>query len=133
MVSKVEECIVFNRDCALGFPPTSTRAPFTRGFRYFRFFERKPLPCIKFEAHGHHVLKTIFMVHGSNTTVVEYENTGDTTYKLRLTPLFVHRDYHALMQKDERFDYWIKQENGFQTPLVVPNTAPPTPFYFLQR
>lgn len=130
MVSKVEECIVFNRDCAFGLSSNQyPGAVHPQGFQYFRFFERKPLPCIKFEAHGHHVLKTIFMVHGSNTTVVEYENTGDTTYKLRLTPLFVHRDYHALMQKDERFDYWIKQENGFRT-LYAEYGAPPLHFTF---
>ena len=130
MVSKVEECIVFNRDCAFGLSSNQyPGAVHPQGFQYFKFFERKPLPRMKFEAHGHHLLKTVFMVHGSNTTVVEYENTGDTTYKLRLTPLFVHRDYHALMHRDPYFDYWVKRENGYQT-LFAHFGAPPLHFSF---
>jgi predicted glycogen debranching enzyme len=113
MVSKVEECIVFNRDCAFGLSSNQyPGAVYPQGYQYFRFFERKPLPRVKFEAHGHHLLKTIFMVHGSNTTVVEYENTGDTTYKLRLTPLFAHRDYHGLMREQAHFDYWMQREKN---------------------
>ncbi|MFN0215239.1 MAG: amylo-alpha-1,6-glucosidase [Saprospiraceae bacterium] len=113
MVSKIEECIVFNRDCAFGL--SSNQYPgaiHPQGFQYFKFFERKPLPRMKFEAHGYHLLKTVFMVHGSNTAVVEYENTGDTTFKLGLTPLFVHRDYHSLSRENAFEDYWIKQQNG---------------------
>jgi len=71
MVSKVEECIVFNRDCAFGLSSNQyPGAVHPHGFQYFKFFERKPLPRMKFEAHGHHLLKTVFMTHGSNTTVV---------------------------------------------------------------
>ncbi len=116
MVSKIEECIVFNRDCAFGL--SSNQYPgvvHPQGYQYFKFFERKPLPRMKFEAQGNHLLKTVYMVHGSNTTVVEYENTGDTTFKLRLTPLFVYRDYHSLQQEDSFLDYWMKRENGYYT------------------
>ena len=125
MVSKVEECIVFNRDCA--FTLSSNRYPgavHPQGFQYFRFFERKPLPRMKFEARGYHLLKTVFMVHGSNTTVVEYENTGESTYKLRLAPLFIHRDYHALAAENPFLDYWMKQENGYYTLYAHFGAAP---------
>lgn len=116
MVSKVEECIVFNRDCVFGLSSNQfPGAVHPQGFQYFRFFERKPLPRIKFETRGYHLLKTVFMAHGSNTTVVEYENTGESTYKLRLTPLFIHRDYHALATENPFLDYWTKQENGYYT------------------
>lgn len=125
MVSKVEECIVFNRDCVFGL--SSNKFPgavHPNGFQYFRFFERKPLPRMKFEARGYHLLKTVFMVHGSNTAVVEYENTGDSTYKLRLTPLFIHRDYHALATENPFLDYWMKQENGYYTLYAHYGAAP---------
>ncbi|MBK7938262.1 MAG: glycogen debranching enzyme N-terminal domain-containing protein [Lewinellaceae bacterium] len=128
MVSKIEECIVFNRDCVFGLSSNQyPGAVHPQGFRYFRFFERKPLPRMKFEAQGNHILKTVFMVHGSNTTVVEYENTGETTFKIRLTPLFVYRDYHALAREDSFFDYWMKRENGYYT-LYAHFGA--TPLYF---
>lgn len=130
MVSKVEECIVFNRDCAFGLSSNQyPGAVHPQGFQYFKFFERKPLPRMKFEAQGNHLLKTVFMVHGSNTTVVEYENTGDTTFKLRLTPLFVYRDYHSLQKEDPFFDYWMKRENGYYT-LYAHFGATPLHFNF---
>ncbi|MBV6441085.1 MAG: glycogen debranching protein [Haliscomenobacteraceae bacterium CHB4] len=130
MVSKVEECIVFNRDCAFGL--SSNQYPgalHPQGFQYFKFFERKPLPRVKFEAHGHHLLKTVFMVHGSNTTIIEYQNTGDTTFKLRLTPLFVHRDYHALSRENNFDDYWMRPQNGCYV-LYAHYGAPPLYFNF---
>lgn len=130
MVSKVEECIVFNRDCMFGLSSNQfPGAVHPQGYQYFRFFERKPLPRMKFEARGYHLLKTVFMVHGSNTTVVEYENTGDSTYKLRLTPLFIHRDYHALAAESPFLDYWMKQENGYYT-LYAHYGAPPLYFNY---
>lgn len=130
MVSKVEECIVFNRDCVFGLSSNQfPGAVHPNGFQYFRFFERKPLPRMKFEARGYHLLKTVFMVHGSNTAVVEYENTGDSTYKLRLTPLFIHRDYHALAAESSFLDYWMKQENGCYT-LYAHYGAPPLYFNY---
>ena len=130
MVSKVEECIVFNRDCAFGLSSNQyPGAVHPHGFQYFKFFERKPLPRMKFEAHGHHLLKTVFMAHGSNTTVVEYENTGDSTFKLRLTPLFVHRDYHSLSKENPSDDYWMKPQNGCYA-LYARYGAPPLFFNF---
>ncbi len=130
LVSKIEECIFFNRDCAFGL--SSNQYPgaiHPQGYQYFKFFERKPFPRMKFEAQGNHLLKTVFMVHGSNTTVVEYENTGESMFKLRLTPLFVHRDYHALAHQDPYFDYWMKAENGYYT-LYAHFGAPPLYFNF---
>lgn len=130
MVSKVEECIVFNRDCAFGLSSNQyPGAVHPQGFQYFKFFERKPLPRMKFEAHGHHLLKTVFMAHGSNTTVVEYENTGDSTFKLRLTPLFVHRDYHSLSRENSFDDYWMKPQNRCYV-LYAHYGAPPLYFNF---
>lgn len=130
MVSKVEECIVFNRDCAFGLSSNQyPGAVHPQGFQYFKFFERKPLPRMKFEAHGHHLLKTVFMAHGSNTTVVEYENTGDSTFKLRLTPLLVQRDYHSLSRENSFDDYWLKPQNGCYV-LYAHYGAPPLYFNF---
>ena len=130
MVSKVEECIVFNRDCAFGLSSNQyPGAVHPQGFQYFKFFERKPLPRMKFEAHDHHLLKTVFMAHGSNTTVVEYENTGDTMFKLRLTPLFVHRDYHSLSKENSFDDYWMKPQNGCYV-MYAHYGAPPLYFNF---
>ncbi len=114
LVSKIEECILFSRDCA--FALSANQYPgvvHPNGQQYLKFFERRPFPCMKFEAHGYHLLKTVFMVQGSNTTIVAYENTGDSTFKLRLSPLFVFRDYHALYKENAAHDYWMQPKNGY--------------------
>lgn len=130
MVAKIEESIVFNRDSSYSL--SSNQYPgvvHPQGLQHFKFFERRPLPRMKFVADGNHLLKTVFMVHGSNTTVVEYENTGESTFQLQLTPLFVQRDYHSLLRKDDKNNYWMKQENGFQT-LYAHYGAPALHFSF---
>jgi predicted glycogen debranching enzyme len=116
MVSKIEESIVFNRNFVVGL--SSNKFPgvvHPHGHQHFKFFERKPLPRMKFEADGNHLLKTVFMVHGSNTTVVEYENTGDSAFNLRLNPLFVYRDYHALFHENAAFDFHLERNERFYT------------------
>jgi predicted glycogen debranching enzyme len=41
--TEVEECIVFNRDCAFGLSSNQyPGAVHPQGFQYFKFFERKP-------------------------------------------------------------------------------------------
>jgi predicted glycogen debranching enzyme len=128
MVSKVEECIVFGRDCA--FSLSSNQYPdaiHPKGYQYLRFFERKPFPHMKFEVNGYHLLKTVFMPFGSNTTVVEYKNTGDVAFKLQLTPLFVFRDYHALFRQSDQFDFHTINNGGYYEIYPQKGTLP---FYF---
>ncbi len=113
LVAKVEESIVFSRDGAYSI--SSNQFPgnvHPHGHQFFQFFERKPLPRFKFEADGNHILKTVFMAHGSNTTVVEYQNTGERAFQLRLNPMFVHRDYHGLYREDASHDFWCKRDEG---------------------
>jgi predicted glycogen debranching enzyme len=107
MVSKVEELIAVDRDCQVSL--SSNQYPgvvHPQGFQYLRQFERKPLPKAVFSMNGMELSKTVFMPQGSNTTVVEYVNSGKQAYQLRLTPLFVQRDYHSLMRENAYFDYW---------------------------
>jgi Glycogen debranching enzyme N terminal len=46
--------------------------------------------------------KSLFTVHGHNTTVVEYQvhTEGTRTVELELRPLIAFRDYHALMHEN---------------------------------
>lgn len=114
VVSKVEECILFGRDCAFSLSSNRYNGVIhPEGYQHLRFFERKPLPRMKFEVNGYNLLKTIFMPHGSNTTVVEYENTGENPFRLRLSPLFVYRDYHTLFRREDRFDFYTNEKGGY--------------------
>ncbi|MBW6489968.1 MAG: amylo-alpha-1,6-glucosidase [Lentimicrobium sp.] len=77
------------------------------GYHYIEGFERGPLPTTIFSVKGHLVKKTIFMVHGSNTTIVAYKNTGKNTFKMILNPFYVYRDYHSLYHEDSEFCHYF--------------------------
>lgn len=65
------------------------------GYDFLQKFERDPLPQASFAGEGFALSKTIFMVYGKNTTVVEYKNTGKESYALKTKLLLTHRDYHG--------------------------------------
>ena len=44
-----------------------------QGFRYLTSFRLDPFPIFTFEVEGIVIEKTVFMVYGENTTVVQYE------------------------------------------------------------
>ncbi|MBK8501532.1 MAG: glycogen debranching enzyme family protein [Saprospiraceae bacterium] len=83
---------------------------YPKGFEYLTGFNRNPIPCMVFDLDGSRVAKSIFMVHGSNTTVIQYENIGESDFRLSLTPFFVDRDYHSLFREDSLFDFYFEQE-----------------------
>ncbi len=106
LVSKVEECIFMQRDSCVSL--ATNHFPgivHPNGFMYLKQTERKPLPKMVFQVGEQQVSKTVFMVQHSNTTVVAYENTGNTSINLSLTPFYVYRDYHSLFRENSAFDY----------------------------
>ncbi|MDF2437634.1 MAG: glycogen debranching protein [Bacteroidota bacterium] len=114
MVSKVEERIIFsNREIRL----STNQYPqnfYPEGYRFIQSFERKPLPVTNFEAYGAKLSKSVFMVHGSNTTIIEYKNTSNIGYQLWLNPLYAGRDFHALLHERDNYDYYTAANDRFQ-------------------
>lgn len=107
MVSKIEEALVFHRDSRIGL--SSNQYPgviHPEGYQYLTSFERSPIPTFQYQLENYRLQKQVFMVHGSNTTVVVYENTGESGFMLHLTPLFVQRDYHSLFSESNYYDYY---------------------------
>ncbi|MCB0583583.1 MAG: glycogen debranching enzyme N-terminal domain-containing protein [Phaeodactylibacter sp.] len=106
LVSKVEEKL---NDGETSVELSSNAFPgvvHPQGYQYQESFERSPLPRATFQAGASRLAKTVFMVHGSNTTIVEYENIGNRSFTLELTPLFVFRDYHSLFHESDYYDYY---------------------------
>ncbi|MCW3077972.1 MAG: glycogen debranching protein [Bacteroidetes bacterium] len=110
MVSKVEETILFNNEeTALStnqYPDTV----YPEGYHYIKQFERTPLPATLFKVGNLQLLKSVFMVYNYNTTIVEYKNPGDTSYTLRLNPLYAVRDYHGLLHEEHDYKYFIQNK-----------------------
>lgn len=86
-----------------------------QGYQYLTAFARDPLPRFSYEVAERQLDINIFMVNGSNTTILEYRNTGPAAFGLRLTPLFVDRDYHALFAENPEYNYYYVQDNNLLT------------------
>src|SRR5260370_9250564 len=72
-----------------------------QGFKYLKQFRLDPFPVFTYEIEGLEIEKSLFMVHGENSTVVQYElkknNHPERPKKLwlELNPLIAIRDYHS--------------------------------------
>lgn len=66
-----------------------------RGFRFLDRFRLGPFPIFTYAAGGVEIEKRVFMVHGENTTVIEYEVLSDVPCTLEVRPLIAFRDYHS--------------------------------------
>jgi predicted glycogen debranching enzyme len=110
LLSKLEETVVIaGRRYDLG----SNRYPgtiFPEGYRYLREFRLDPFPVWVFEVEGVTIEKRVFLVHGENTTVAEYEISGAAELELR--PLLAFRDYHATTHRNDVIDGHFESHDG---------------------
>ena len=64
-----------------------------QGFRHLREFSLDPLPRFCYHVGEIEIEKTVFMIHGENTTVVNYRAKGDGI--IRILPMVHCRSFHA--------------------------------------
>lgn len=115
IVNKVEERIIFNnREVHLSTNEYSNKI-YPEGFRHIESFNRNPLPETHFKVLDAVLKKTVFMVYGSNTTVIEYTNTSNIGYQLWLNPLYTGRDYHSLLHQRDSHDFFSVTNDRFQS------------------
>jgi predicted glycogen debranching enzyme len=115
LLSKLEETLMVNGSTyELG----TNRYPgvvHPQGFQLLRQFRLDPFPTFTFNVDGIEIEKTLFMVQGENTTVVEYRVSGlkdGTSVQLELRPLIAFRDYHSLTHENGAINSSIDHENG---------------------
>jgi predicted glycogen debranching enzyme len=126
MLSKFEETLIIDGErfelSANQFP--NVVAP--NGYKYLKSFSLNPFPIWVYEVNGVELKKSVFMVHGSNTTVVEFQ-ISDSKFQigLELKPLLAFVDYHHLQHETpdfnpnfETFDNLIAVKPGYETPTL---------------
>src|ERR1017187_4176605 len=69
-----------------------------RGYTWLREFRLDPFPVWVFECEGTLLEKSVFMVYGEDTTVVQYR--ASEACEMELRPLIAFRDYHALTHEN---------------------------------
>ena len=90
-----------------------------QGYNYQAAFRLDPFPVFSYEVEGVKLEKTVFMVQGENTTVVQYhlstpENEANDI-KLELRPLIAFRDYHSTTHENSALNPNIETEHGLVT------------------
>ncbi len=92
------------------------------GFKYLIGFRLDPFPTYTYEVEGVRFEKSVFMVQGENTTVVQYELIGalpnDRSYApivLEVRPLIAFRDYHSTTHENGALNSNVETASGLTT------------------
>src|SRR6266849_3329859 len=119
LLSKLEETLLIDGQL---FHLSANRYPgaiHPQGFRYLKQFRLAPFPVFTYEIESIELEKTVFMIHGENSTVVHYELRNDNhpespkNLKLEIRPLIAFRDYHSTTHENGALNPALKKETGF--------------------
>ncbi len=110
LLSKVEETVVVDGQPFDLSTNEYSGAVHPQGYTTMERFKLGPFPIFTFVVGGVEIEKTIFMVHGQNTTVVQYgiRGGGNHSVQLELRPLLAFRDYHALTRENGSLDKTVQ-------------------------
>jgi predicted glycogen debranching enzyme len=89
-----------------------------QGFCYQTGFRLDPFPVFTYEVEGVRFEKSVFMVQGENTTVVQYEvhalpdGSSTAPIVLEIRPLIAFRDYHSTTHENSSLNSKVETEGG---------------------
>lgn len=91
-----------------------------QGFNYQTGFRLDPFPIFTYEIEGTRIEKSVFMVRGENTTVVQYDfeqsvAANHKEIKLEVRPLIAFRDYHSTTHENSALNPQVETENNQTT------------------
>jgi predicted glycogen debranching enzyme len=98
-----------------------------RGFEYLASFRMDPFPIFRYRCGDVQLEKTVFLVHGENTVVIQYELLGDLEGRacaLEIRPLVAFRDYHSTTHANDAINRSVD---------IRPGTASIQPYPDLPR
>jgi len=135
LLSKLEETLLIRTSTQAGrhYDLSANQysgAVYPQGYQYLKEFRLDPFPTFVYEVEGIEIEKRVFMVHGENTIVIEYEmravdESADCTLELR--PLIAFRDYHRTTHHNDSLDRTVQHQSGMAS--VAPYAGLP-PLYF---
>ena len=121
MLSKLEETLFVESQ---PFDLSANRYPgvvHPQGFRYLKQFRLDPFPVFTYEVEGIEIEKSVFMIHGENSTVVQYELKKNNhperikNLRLELRPLIAFRDYHSTTHENGAINPEVEHRPGLAT------------------
>ncbi|MFC1715468.1 amylo-alpha-1,6-glucosidase [Candidatus Poribacteria bacterium] len=83
------------------------------GYKYLDSFRLGPFPIFTYIIDGVKIEKSVFMLHGKNTTLIAYKliNSSEAV-RLELRPLVAHRDFHGRMRESDGLKMDVRRRNG---------------------
>ncbi len=121
LLSKLEETLFIDGH---PFDLSANRYPGTvhpQGFRYLKQFRLDPFPTFIYEIEGVEIEKSVFMIHGENSTVVQYELKKNNhperpkNLSLEVRPLIAFRDYHSTTHENGAINHAVEERPGLAT------------------
>jgi len=114
LLSKLEETLVLDGQ---RFELSANQYPgviYPQGYQYLKRFRLDPFPIFTYEVGGVEVEKSIFMIHGENSTVVAYtvKEPPKGSAMLEVRPLVAFRDYHSTTHENAALDATLHTEPG---------------------
>ena len=132
MLSKLEETLMVGDQ---RFDLSANQYPgavHPQGYVYLREFRLDPFPVFVYQVGGVEIEKRVFMVHGENATVVEYEarpmGQGPLPEcALEVRPLIAFRDYHGTTHRNDSLNSGVKEAGAVAS--VAPYSDLPPLFF----
>jgi predicted glycogen debranching enzyme len=121
MLSKLEETLFIEGqpfDLSVNRYPGAVHP---QGFLYLKRFRLDPFPVFTYEIEGIEIEKTVFMIQGENSTVVQYELKKNNhperikNLRLELRPLIAFRDYHSTTHENGAINSEVEQRPSLAT------------------
>ena len=133
LLSKLAEALIIN---GRRYDLSANQYPGTvhpQGFQFQTGFRLDPFPIFTYLVEGIEIEKSVFMVQGENTTVVQYDlhslpdGGGTAQIKLEIRPLIAFRDYHSTTHENSSLNSHVEIENGLAS--VAPYPDLPTLYF----
>ena len=126
VLSKIDESIVIN-DKDYGLFTNVCENYVSEGYKNLESFEKEYLPVFTYKVKDVKIVKTISMVYGRNTVVVQYKiKNGKNKIRLKLAPIVNFRDFH---QMNTNHNYVLKQRNDNNKITLQVDGKATTPLY----
>lgn len=107
LISKLDESIVIENEEYNLF--TNVCKDFiSDGYKNLESFEKEYLPVYTYKINDIKITKTISVIYGRNTVVVQYKiKNGKKEAKFKLAPIVNFRDFHSMTTNH---NFWVKQK-----------------------
>ncbi|HTR39525.1 MAG TPA: amylo-alpha-1,6-glucosidase [Bryobacteraceae bacterium] len=93
------------------------------GHRFLKAFRLDPFPVLTYGVEDIGIEQTVFLVHGENTVVVQYQLLGELrgrSCSLEIRPLLAFRDYHGTTHANEVIRREVVLQSGLATVAPYP-------------